>query len=92
MSVENTATIETLLSADVIAFYIWVLGVAIASIWNKTETNDWLKLGFKMLGYIILAASIAIAIWCWVGPNGVIALAVIFLAYPITKAYMNLKK
>jgi len=82
-----------LLSVEVIAFYVWVLGVAIAGIWKKLDTHhDWFKGSLVMLGDIFLAMVVAIAIWCWVGPKGIIALASFFAAYHIVSAYQNLKK
>ncbi len=90
MGTEDTVVGE-FFSAEVISFYIWVLGVAITFGW-KTETEDWVKMGLEMIGHIIFAMVIAIAIWCWVGPNGVIALAVIFVAGHIIKVYQNFKK
>ena len=91
MNAENTVITETLLAADAIAFYIWVLGVAITGIWKKADTGDWVKLSFELLGYIILAMAIAFIVVHWFGPNGVVALAVIFLAYHIVRVYLNIR-
>jgi len=92
MNTEETLTIKMLLSPDVIAFYVWVLGIAIAGIWKKADTHDWFKGSLEMIGHIFLAMVVAIPIWCWVGPYGIIALAAFFVAYHIVRAYQNLKK
>ena len=89
---ENTTAAETLFTADAIAFYVWVLGVAITGIWKKGDAGDWIKLSFMLLGYVIFAMVIAIIVMYWFGSNGMIALAVIFLSYRITKAYIDFKK
>ena len=93
MNTDQTLTIKMLLSAEVIAFYVWVLGIAIAGIWKKLDTHhDWFKLSLEMICYIILAMAVTIPIWCWVGPYGIIALAAFFVASHIVRAYQNLKK
>jgi len=91
MGTEDTVAVE-LFSVEAIAFYVWVLGVAIVGTWKYAGTVDSLKLAFMMLGYIILAIVVAIAIGCWVGTSGVIALAAIFVVYQIVRGYLRLKE
>ena len=88
---EETVTVE-LFSTQVIAFYIWVLGVAIVGTWKYAGTVDSLNLAFMMLGNIILAMIVATAFCCLVGWNGTIVLAIIFVVYFICGVYLRIKK
>jgi hypothetical protein len=91
MGTEETVTVD-LFSAEFIAFYVWVFGVAIVGTWKEAGTVGSLELAFMMLGNIILAMVVAIAIWYWVGASGVIALAAIFVVCFIRSVYLLIKK
>ena len=92
MSTDDTTTIETIFSVQAIAFYVWVLGVAITATWKTAETDGWIKVAFKMVGYIIFAIVVAIAVVCWFGPNGVVALAVVFVVTCIVRIFQKFRK
>jgi hypothetical protein len=91
MSGDDIVGIDALVSGEAIAFYVWVLGVAIAVTWN-TKVTSWLGQALEMILSMIIAAAVAIAILCWVGPNALIAVVIMFVVYQIVRAYLKCRK